>query len=179
MCATTTSKTRKVGWGKPDIYVKDLDAATPAWAKAPTPVEGTTKLSPSKGEKMEAKIEGGDNEDVLYKANNYDLAYQIRKTSNKEMPIKHSDGVVDHRYAVVVIPQNRQAPGPYVPESSVTVEDAFDTKEGGTDLFTHSAVKPSDDGKKVRWGVYTVTEDAGKTTIKASGGDFGTTPVEI
>lgn len=180
MCATTTTPTtKKVGWGRPDIYVKDLDAATPEWLKVPTPVENTSKLVPSKGEKLEAKIEGGDNEDVLYKANNYDLSYQIRKTSGKDMPIKHSDGVVDHRYAVVVVPQNRLAPGPYVPQSSVTVEDAFDTKEGGTDLFTHSAVKPSDDGKKVRWGTYEVTDTNGKITIKASGGDFGTTPVAL
>lgn len=167
-----TAKTRKAGWGKCNVYVKDLDATTPAWKKSPTPVDKSTKLVPAKGEKMEAKVEGGDNEDVMYKSNNYSLQYQIRKTSNKEMAIEHSDGVVEHRYAAVVVPQNREAPGCYIADSSVSVEDAFDTTEGGTDLFTHEAVKPSDEGKKVRWGVFTVSEEAGNITIKANGGDF-------
>ena len=130
-------KPRKVGWGRPDTYVKDLEAADPQWLLTPKAVEKSTQLTPSKGEKKEAKIEGGDNEDVLYGANNYDLAYQIRRTSNKKMPIRHYDGVVDNRYAVVVVPQNREAPGPYIAESTLAVEDNFTTHKGGTDLYTH------------------------------------------
>ena len=172
-------KPRKIGWGKPDTYVKDLEAANPEWLLTPTAVEKSTQLTPTKGEKKEGKIEGGDNEDVLYGANNYELAYQIRRTSNKEMPIKHFDGVVDHHYAVVVIPQNREAPGPYIAESAVSVEDGFTTDDGGTDLYTHSAVLPDGEKRKVKWGKYTVTNEAGKIKITASGEDFGKDPVEL
>lgn len=171
---------RKVGWGKPDIYVKDLEATDGKWSKIPTPMDGTTQLTPTKGDKKEAKLEGGDNEDVMYLANNYALAYQIRRTSNKEMPIKHTDGVVEHHYGVVVVPQNKTAPGCYIAESAVSVEDAFDTTEGGTDLYTHDAVVPSDDSKKVKWGTFEVTEGTdGAITIKGKGGDFGETGVEL
>lgn len=172
---------RKVGWGKPDTYVKDLEAENPEWILTPPAVENSTQLTPTKGTKKEATIEGGDNEDVLYGANNYALAYQIRRTSNKEMPIRHDDGVVDHHYAVVVIPRNRTAPGPYIAESAVSVEDAFSTEEGGTDLYTHDAVLPDGEKKKVKWGTYEVTKDeaTGKIKISAKGEDFGDGPVEI
>ena len=55
-----------IGWGKPRIFVKDLDASSPKWEELPTPVEDSTQLTTTKGDKQEAKIEGGENEDVKY-----------------------------------------------------------------------------------------------------------------
>lgn len=55
-----------IGWGKPRIFIKDLDAVSPAWEELPTPVEDSTQLTTTKGDKKEAKIEGGENEDVKY-----------------------------------------------------------------------------------------------------------------
>ena len=58
----------------------------------------------------------------------------------------------------------------------VSVEDAFSTQEGGTDLYTHDAVKPDDGSRMVKWGQITVTKDnaTGKITkIVAKGDDFG------
>ena len=129
----------KVGWGKPGVYIKDLDVENGKWEKTPTPAENTTKLTPTKGEKKEATVEGGDPEDIKYNANKYALEYQIRRTSGRKMPISHDDGVVAHRYAIVVVPENRLAPGPYLPETAVSVDDAFTTADGGTDLYTHDA----------------------------------------
>lgn len=168
---------QKVGFGKCDVYVKDLEAESPAWVKTPTPVDQSTVLTPTKGEKKEAKVEGGDTEDVLYSKSAYALAYQIRKTSNREMPIKHKDGVVDHRYAVVVVPREGMEgiPGPYIAESAVSVEDSFSTTDGGTDLFTHDAILPEDGSeRKVKWGHFTVTKaaDGGAISITANGVDF-------
>ena len=67
-----------IGWGKAGIYLCDLDVENSEWIQAPTPVENSTNLTPTKGSKQEAKLEGGENEDVRYGANNYALAYQIR-----------------------------------------------------------------------------------------------------
>lgn len=170
---------KKVGWGKPSIFIKDLETENAGWEKVPTPVEKSTNLTPTKGEKKEAKIEGGDSEDVLYGANNYALAYQIRRTSNKKMPIKHNDGVVDHHYAAVVVPQNTKAPGCYIADSAVSVEDGFTTDDGGTDLYTHDAVLPDGEKKKVKWGQFNVTENEGTITIKATGDDFGEDEVAL
>lgn len=55
-----------IGWGKPRIFIKDLDASSPKWEELPTPVEDSTQLTTTKGDKQEAKIEGGENEDVKY-----------------------------------------------------------------------------------------------------------------
>ncbi|MDE7440648.1 MAG: hypothetical protein K2M69_00570 [Muribaculaceae bacterium] len=174
------TKPGKVGWGKPNIYIKDLDTEGAGWEKIPTPAENTTKLTPTKGDKKEALLEGGDPEDVKYNRNKYALEYQIRRTGGKKMPIRHEDGVVANHYVVVVVPENRSAPGPYLPETAVTVDDAFTTADGGTDLYQHDAVAPADNGKKVRWGTYNVTKgENGKIEITASGEDFGETPVNI
>lgn len=174
------NKTDKIGWGKPGIYLKNLDKDGSGWEESPTPADQTTKLTPTKGEKKEALLEGGDPEDVKYGRNKYALEYQIRRTSKKKMPIAHEDGVVEDHYAVVVVPENNTAPGPYIPNSVVSVDDAFTTADGGTDLYQHDAVKPEDGGKKVRWGQFTVTKDeTGKIKITATGGDFGDKEVEL
>lgn len=165
-----------IGWGKPHILLKDLDDAASKWIKAPNPVESSTNLTPTKGTKQEAKVEGGDNEDVRYGANNYAAAYQIRRAKRKEMPIKHIDGVVDHNYALIIIPEDMTVPSAcYIERSAVSVEDAFSTQEGGTDLYTHDAVKPDDESRKVKWGQisYTQDENGEITSITAAkGGDF-------
>lgn len=172
-------KTQRVGWGKPTILIKDIEAEGAGWQKCPTPVESSTQLTPTKGDKKEAKIEGGDNEDVLYGASNYALAYQIRRTSNKKMPIRHEDGVVAHHYAVIVIPQNAESPGCYIADSAVSVEDAFSTTDGGTDLYTHDAVLPEGEKRKVKWGVFALTDDGGTISVTATGEDFGEAPVTL
>ena len=47
-----------LAWGKPRIFVKKLGVGG-SWIELPTPVEGSTQLSTTKGDKNEAKIEGG------------------------------------------------------------------------------------------------------------------------
>ena len=166
-----------IGWGKAGIYLCDLDVENSEWIQAPTPVENSINLTPTKGSKQEAKLEGGENEDVRYGANNYALAYQIRRAKNKEMPIKHIDGIVAHNYGVIVVPADDKVPSAcYIERSVVSVEDAFSTQEGGTDLYTLDAVKPDDGSRMVKWGQITVTKDnaTGKITkIVAKGEDFG------
>lgn len=149
-----------IGWGKPRIFIKDLDAETPAWKETPTPVENSTKLTPTKGNKKEAPLEGGENEDVRYAKNKYELAYQIRVAKGKKMPIMHIDGVVDHQYAVAIQPEDPTVPGVLIDKSRVSVEDPFTAEDGGSFTYTHDALK-ADKGKIVKWGVITVTENAG------------------
>ena len=108
-----------IGWGKAGIYLCDLDVENSEWIQAPTPVENSTNLTPTKGSKQEAKLEGGENEDVRYGANNYALAYQIRRAKNKEMPIKHIDGIVAHNYGVIVVPADDKVPSACYIERSV------------------------------------------------------------
>ncbi len=150
----------QIGWGKPRIFIKDLDADSAAWKEVPTPVENSTTLTPTKGDKQEAKLEGGANEDVRYASNTYALAYQIRIAKGKTMPFEHNDGIVAHQYAVAVQPEDPLVPGIMIDRSTVSAEDNFTTEEGGSITYTHDALKP-DAGNQVKWGVIKVTESAG------------------
>ena len=72
---------KPIGWGKCSIIVKDLDVENSKWIKLPTPKEDSTQLQPTKGDKKEATVEGGENEDVKYGKNKYELAYTIRRNT--------------------------------------------------------------------------------------------------
>ena len=64
----------ELSWGKCTIKIGKLQSsgeAPSSWIDIPTPVENSTKLTPTKGAKKEAKIEGGENEAVKYAANTY------------------------------------------------------------------------------------------------------------
>ena len=86
-----------IGWGKPRVFIKDLDASAPKWEELPTPVEDSTQLTTTKGDKQEAKIEGGENEDVKYGKNTYALALNIRAAKGRKRPVSDSkDGSEEH-----------------------------------------------------------------------------------
>ena len=93
-----------IGWGKPRVFIKDLDASAPKWEELPTPVEDSTQLTTTKGDKQEAKIEGGENEDVKYGKNTYALALNIRAAKGRKRPVSDSDGVV----AIMLLLFNRK-----------------------------------------------------------------------
>ena len=70
----------QLSWGKPTIEFGKCGAngaAPTTWTElAYDPVESSTKLTPTKGEKKEAKVEGGENEAVKYARNTY--AFELR-----------------------------------------------------------------------------------------------------
>lgn len=150
---------KPIGWGKCNIIVKDLDDESAKWTKIPTPKENTTNLNPTKGDKKEATIEGGDTEDVKYSKNKYALEYQYRRNVDRKKCIKDSDGRVEHRYSIFVQPENIKVPGPYIETTVVSVEDTFDTTDGGMLKYTHDAIS-ADDGKTVKW--CTIADDLNK-----------------
>ena len=162
-----------IGWGKPRIFIKNLSETNGKWKEIPTPAEGSVQLTPTKGDKKEAKLEGGDNEDVKYGKNNYEMVYQIRVADDKVMPIQHDEGVVEDEYAIALQPENPKVPGFIIDKSRVSVEDPFSTEEGGEWTYTHNALKP-DKGKKVKWGVITVTDSEGNLNVTGEGEDFNT-----
>lgn len=119
---------------------------------------------------------------MRYGANNYGFEYQIRRAKKKQMPIKHVDGKVAHNYAVVCVPEDPSVPSAcYIEKTAVSVEDAFSTTEGGTDLYTHDAIKPDDNSRMVKWGKIAVSKNNNGeiTSIIAEGEDFGEEPVTI
>ncbi len=150
-----SDKSTGLGWGKPTLNIGKLVNSTTAPAtfkRIPALVEGSTKLTPSKGKKREAKTEGGEVEAVKYEANTYTLEYEIRKTEAKDMPVEDFDGLVSGEHAIQLIPEDVKALGFVIDRSVVSVEDTFDAENGAKLKFTHDVLKPLE-GKQVKWGV--------------------------
>ena len=149
-----------LGWGKCRVFIKDLDTASAPWTELPTPVEGSTILETTKGDKQEAKIEGGENEDVRYSKSTYVLNLNIRAAKGRKKPIADSDGVIAHNYAVAVQPEDPEAVGIMIDKAKPSVADTFSTEEGAIWEYSFDALKP-DTGDQCKMEVITVTEDGG------------------
>lgn len=145
----------KISWGKCSIYKKDLDVTGGKWKKIPTPIDGSTELTTEKGDKLEALIEGGEAEDVKYKANKYALSYGIRRMKGRVMPYEDVDGVIAHRHAIAVVPEDPTAPGCLIDDSSVSAEENYNAADGASVTYTHDVLKP-ESGNAVKWGTITV-----------------------
>ena len=147
-----------LGWGKCKVFIKDLDSPGASWEELPTPVENSTTLETTKGDKQEAKVEGGENEDVRYAKSTYVLNLGIRAAKGRKKPIKDEDSIVAHNYAVAVQPEDPAAVGVYIPKSKPSVEDTWSTEEGGIWNYAFDALK-NEDTTQVQLGVITVSGD--------------------
>lgn len=159
-----------VSWGKNRIIIKDIDTEGSGWEEMPTPAEDSTELSTNDGDKMEAPVEGGANEDVKYKDATYTFKYDIRDTKGKAIPLEHENGKVEKHYAVCNVPEDAECPGCYIPKTSVVANDTYKASEGFKTTFTHESLVPDDSNKKqMRLGKVEVTEatsTGGNPTIK-------------
>lgn len=154
-----------LSWGKPNIFILNLTTPGSKWKLLPTPVEDSTNLTPTQGDKMEAKIEGGENEAVKYKKNTYQFLYNIRKAQGRKQPMANSDGVVKAEYAILLQPEDPTTDGLYIERSSGNVQDSFTAADGAIWQVTHDALAPST-GNTVKWGTVTTAKDEnGKTTV--------------
>lgn len=145
-----------VSWGKCKAYIKDLDATAPKWKLLDTPAEGTTTLETTKGDKKEAKIEGGENEDVRYAKSTYVLNLTIRALKGRKKPIADSDGIIDHNFAVAIVPEDPACYGVLIDKSKPSVTDTYSAEEGIQWAYAFDALKP-ETGDQVKIGVVTVT----------------------
>lgn len=145
----------KLSWGKPRLFVKDLDTANSPWVELATPVQDSTELQPTKGDKMEAPIEGGQNEDVKYKRSTYALVYNIRKAKGRTIPFGTIDGVCEHRFAFMLMPEDETNIGIYLGETTVTIDDTFTAADGAIWAIQHDAIAPAS-GNTVKWGTVAI-----------------------
>lgn len=158
-----------VSWGKPRIVVKKVGGSS--YIVMPTPAEGSTSLETSQGDKMEAKIEGGEYEDVKYNANTYALSFQIRVTKGRTMPIEHNDGVVSDDYELWLQPEDPACPGIHIAKASVNAQTAYTSSEGLSVTYTFDALKKDATTPQLEHGVVTYTEEEAGTVTAATCGD--------
>lgn len=134
-----------LSWGKPHIKIGKYgtDGANPTqWIELPTPIENTTKLTAQKGEKKEAKIEGGENEAVKYAANTYAVELEIRAMKGRTKPVEDVDGIVSGEYALLLQPENPAVEGIQIDRCVISCEDSYDSEGGTKWKYTFDVLKP-------------------------------------
>lgn len=151
-------------WGKPRIVVKKKGSGeTVLYIEFYTPVEDSTQLTTTKGEKKEAKIEGGENEAVKFKKNTYSLAAQVRIGLNddgttRKKPIPDSDGVIDGEYELWLQPENPKGLGIHMEACTISVEDVYTAADGVILTYNFDAVKATGHDQ-IEWGTVDITGD--------------------
>ncbi len=124
----------------------------------PEAVENSLALNTTKGEKKEAKVEGGGVEAVKYGKNTYSLEASFRRgldSQGKKITFPTDadeiDGVIDGVYALRVQPEDKTTGGLTVMEVIISTEDTFTAADGAIKKFTFDFIKPEQDetGKDV------------------------------
>lgn len=149
-----------LSWGKCRLILRKVGGSK--FIEFFTPVQDSTELATTKGDKKEAKIEGGENEAVKYNKNTYTLSASVRSGyengKNRKKPVADSDGIVEGEYELWLQPENPLAPGMHMAKCVVGVEDTWTAEEGGQWKYSFDAVKEVGHDQ-VEWGTVTVTGD--------------------
>lgn len=159
-----------LSWGMPKLKIGKLGAnseAPTSWIDIPTPVENSTKLTPTKGNKQEAKIEGGDNEAVRYGKNTYVLEFEIRAAKGRQKPVEDNDGIIEGEYALKLQPEDPTVEGIIIERGVLSMEPTYDTENGTKWKYTLDALKPAT-GNTVKFEVVDFSK-AGSLKVVISG----------
>lgn len=146
-----------LSWGVCKIWIGKLGAdgsAPTSWVAVPTPVEGSTQLTTSKGDKQEAKVEGGENEAVKYKKNTYTLEFEIRAAKGRSKIAEDDDGVIDGEYALILQPEDETVEGIKIDRGTLSMEPTYSSEEGTKWKYTIDALIPAT-GNTVKFEVVT------------------------
>lgn len=152
------AQTKTLSWGECCIYVRKLAQEAAKWIKFPTPVEDSTQLEPTKGDKKEAKIEGGDNEAVRYGKNTYALNCNVRIAPEQPKPVVDHDGIISGEYEVIVVPEDPAAIAIKIDRSVMSAGPSFNASDGIIQEYTWDALKP-ESGDTVKYGLAKVSSD--------------------
>lgn len=147
-----------VSWGKPKIWISKLgsNGSPTTWSEIPTPVEGTTTLATTKGDKKEAKIEGGENEAVKYNRNNFALEFTIRAVKGRSKLAEDKNGVIDGDYALKLQPEDASVQGLSIAKGTLSFEPTYSAEDGIQWKYTLDALVPDDpDTEMVEFEVIT------------------------
>lgn len=134
-----------LSWGKPTIKIGKLQSngeAPNSWIDIPTPVENSTKLTPTKGSKIEAKVEGGENEDVRYAKNTYMFEFELRAAKGRKKPVEDNDGIIEGEYSIKLQPEDKTVEGIIIDRGTLSMEPTYDTENGTKWKYTLDALKP-------------------------------------
>ena len=139
----------KLSWGEPTIEFIELaaDGSVPTsgdWSSMPEIRQGTCTLETEEGERTEALDEGGDLVDVHIAKSRYTLTMEVFIQKGADKPIEDEDGIITKEYAVRLTPEDDKARGFIMKRCSVTLRETWNSTDGGTWVYTFTAIKPKD-----------------------------------
>ena len=134
-----------LSWGKPLIEYATSTSGAPGttFTGFPTPKEDTTQLTTTKGDKVEAKQEGGAVVDAKYKASSYELVFDLFVKKGDTRPIADVDGVISGDYTIRLTPEDDATEGFIIDVATLSVEESWTAADGKILKYTASAKKPA------------------------------------
>jgi len=136
-----------LAWGKCQIKATPIEGSGATIESAvtfPTPVDGTTQLTTTQGDKTEAKIEGGGIEAVRFNKNTYELAFDVRLGGTRTDQMGAHDGLVDGEFQVEVKSLDYStAPSCKINRSTCNVQVSYTSAVGFTAHYVFISVEPS------------------------------------
>lgn len=138
-----------LSWGKPTIKIDGT-------ALAYTPVEGSTQLTVTKGDKVEAIVEGGGVEAVKYKRNKSQLVFNIRRAKGRTFPLAIKGGVCAGEHTLELVPEEAGAPGFKMARTIISVDETYTAADGAIWEVTVDVLEPTDGTEAVIWADTTI-----------------------
>ena len=133
-----------LGWGECNVFTRKYNGSLvgSSWDKWDLPVEGSTTLDTTEGQKTEAKTEGGENEAVRKAKNTYTLSFEVRVGGDFTYNVVDNDGIIDGEFEVLVIPtENVEAPALYINRASAAATGTYNSADGIKQKYTFDALK--------------------------------------
>lgn len=161
----------ELAWGKCRVFTAKLTSGTPGEYKEwPTPVEDSLQLNPTKGDKLEATVEGGEPEATRRKRNKHEVVFEIRQGNEdgtpRKKPYDDVDGVIDGEFCLLIQPENIEVEGIKIDRCVISCEDSLNMADGGRWKYTFDVLKPTT-GNQVKWEKITVPSNIAKVNAKA------------
>lgn len=130
-----------ISWGKIAIDVRDYKStaygSSDTFTRLSIPVENSTQINVTAGDKKEAKQEGGENVDVKVGANTYEIVFRlfVKKTDATAYPaiLTAVNGVVSGEKNIRVVPvDDSECYGMEMARASVSCVENFTSEQGVT-----------------------------------------------
>jgi len=139
-----------LAWGKPKVeFAPSSLTAITVWTSMPAIKEDTAKLTPTKGAKTEAKEEGGGVVASKTAKNTYVFELEVFVNAGATRPIADNDGVIVGDFAVRLTPENVLGEGFLIDNSTASVEESWNSKDGKMLKYTFDVLVPPT-GKSVK-----------------------------
>jgi hypothetical protein len=133
----------KLIWADANVEIAPVvESGTQTFVAVDKPALGTTTLSTTEGDVLEARDESNAIVDSITRASDVTLVFNLFKKKGGTKPIADVNGVVAQEYSVRWWGIDPTAGGYLMPRCSVSVQESFTVAEGGQWIYTFRGLLP-------------------------------------